>query len=165
MILSEHLPITTETLQQFRMVTAQDTDLQALMKIVLISWPNHKRDLPPEVQPYFNSRDELTIQDGLLFKNDRVIIPTRDVIQQIHSSHLGMESCLRRAREAYDWPLMNAEIKDTIAKCTICNTLKPEQCREPIRYHEVPDRPWCKVGTDLFTFNNQTIHHSCRQFF
>ena len=158
-VLSEHLPIATETIQQFRMVTAQDSDLQTLMRIVLIGWPNHKKDLPPEVQPYFSSRDELTIQDGLLFKNDRVIIPTslrRDVIQQIHSSHLGMEGCLRRAREAYYWPLMNAEIKDTIAKCTICNTPKPEQCQEPIRHHEIPDRPWSKVGTDLFMYNNQT---------
>ena len=34
--------------------------------------------------------------------------------------------------------------------------LKPEQCTEPIRHHELSDRPWSKVGTDLFTFNNQT---------
>ena len=51
---------------------------------------------------------------------------------------------------------MNAEIKDTIAKCTICNTFKPEQCREPVRPHELPDRPWSKVGTDLFVYNNPT---------
>ena len=51
---------------------------------------------------------------------------------------------------------MNAEIKDTITKCAICNTLKPEQCRELIKQHEVPDKPWSMVGTDLFMFNNQT---------
>ena len=157
--LSEHLPITSETLQQFRTVTAEDPNLQLLMKVVLAGWPDHKKAVPPEVHPYFNSRDELTMQDGLVFKSDRVIIPTnlrQDVIQQVHSSHLGVEGCLHRAREAFYWPLMNAEIKDAITKCTICNTLKPEQCREPIRQHEVPDRPWSKVGTDLFVFNNQT---------
>ena len=47
-------------------------------------------------------------------------------------------------------------MKDAISKCTICNTLKLEQCQEPLRPHEVPDRPWSKVGTDLFTFKNQT---------
>ena len=44
--------------------------------------------------------------------------------------------------------------------------LKPEQCTEPIRHHELSDRPWSKVGaesTDLFTFNNQTyVVRSCR---
>ena len=30
--------------------------------------------------------------------------------------------------------------------------LKPEQ---PNRRHEIPDRPWSKVGTDLFMYNNQ----------
>lgn len=78
------------------------------------------------------------------------------MIQQLHSSHLGMEGCLCGAREAFYWPLINAEIKDTIAKCTIYNTLKPEQCREPIRQHVIPDRPWSKMGTNLFMFNNQT---------
>ena len=53
------------------------------------------------------------------------------------------------------WPLMNAEIKDTITKCAICNTLKLEQYREPIKQQDVADRPWSKVGTDLFMFNNQ----------
>ena len=74
--LSEHLPITVETLQQFRTVTAKDPNLQLLMKVVLTGWPDHKKAVPPEVQPYFNSRDELTVQDGLVFKSDRVIIPT-----------------------------------------------------------------------------------------
>ena len=102
--LSEHLPITVETLQQFRIVTAKDPNLQLLMKVVLTGWPDHKKAVPPEVQPYFNSRDELTVQDGLIFKSDRVIIPTslrRDVIQQVHNSHLGVEGCLCRAREAF----------------------------------------------------------------
>ena len=159
MVLSQHLPFSVETLSQFRDETARDPSLQVLMRIVLMGWPEHKKDVPLETHPYFNSRDELSVQNGLLFKGERVIIPVnlrQDVIQQIHHSHLGIEGSLCRAREAFYWPLMNAEIKDAISKCTICNTLKLEQCQEPLRPHEVPDRPWSKVGTDLFTFKNQT---------
>ena len=50
---------------------------------------------------------------------------------------------------------MNAEIKDCISKCSVCNSLKLEQCHEPIRPHKLPDQPWSKVGTDLFTYNSQ----------
>ena len=124
-----------------------------------MGWPEHKKDVPLEAHPYFTSRDKLSVLNVLLFKGERVIIPVNlrpDVIQQIHHSYLGIEGSLHRAREAFYWPLMNAEMKDAISKCTICNTLKLEQCQEPLRPHEVPDRPWSKVGTDLFTFKNQT---------
>ena len=159
MVLSQYFPFSVETLSQFCDETARDPSLQVLMKIVLTGWLEHKRDVPSEADPYFNSRDELSVHNGLLFKSERVIIPVslrQDVIQQIHSSHLGIEGSLRRAREAFYWPLMNAEIKDAITKCTICNTLESEQCKEPLRPHELPDRLWSKVGTDLFTFSNQT---------
>ena len=77
------------------------------------------------------------------------------MIKKLHSSHLGIEGSRCRAREAFYWPLMNSEIQDCIAKSSVCNMIKPEQCREPLMSHEVPSRPCVKVGTDLFTFKNQ----------
>ena len=50
---------------------------------------------------------------------------------------------------------MNAELKDFILKCDICNSQKPEQPREPLMPHEIPSRPWQKVGTDLFQFDGR----------
>ena len=124
-----------------------------------MGWPDQKKLVSPEVQPYSKCREEMTIQNGLIFKCDRVVIPKglRPVmLKKLHSSHLGIEGSLRMAREAFYWPLMNGDVKDYITQCSICNTIKPEQCREPLRPHEVPNRPWEKVGTDLFTFNNQS---------
>jgi len=48
------------------------------------------------------------------------------MIKKLHCTHFGIEGSLRRAREAFYWPLMNAEIKDCIAKYSICNAVKPE---------------------------------------
>ena len=45
---------------------------------------------------------------------------------------------------------MNAKIRDFVT-----NTLKPEQCKEKLNPHELPIRPWSKVGTNLFTFNGK----------
>ena len=98
------------------------------------------------------------MQNGLIFKSDKVVVPTSlrdDMIKKLHSSHLGIEGSRCRASEAYYWPLMNSEIQDCITKCSVCNMIKPEQCREPLMSHKVPSRPWVKVGTDLFTFKNQ----------
>jgi len=95
------------------------------MQVVVTGWPKQKQKIPQEVQVYFTSRDEFSVQDGL-FKSDRVIVPTslrQRVIQKIHNSHMGFEGSLHRAREAYYWPLINAEIRDHIAQCSVYNTV------------------------------------------
>ena len=157
-VLVEHLPIPSESLNQLRDETAKDQSLQILMQVVLTGWPKHKHLAPLELQTYFSSRNELSVQDGLLFKGNRVVIPTslrQSIIQRIHSTHMDIEGSLRRAREAYYWPLMNAQLKDFISKCSVCNTIRPDQCREELMPHELPERPWSKVGTDLFTFGGK----------
>ena len=72
---------------------------------------------------------------------------------------MGIEGSLCRAREAYYWPLMHAQIKDFVTKCSICNTLRPKQCCEELNPHKLPTRPWSKVKTDLFTFNGKNYIH------
>ena len=44
---------------------------------------------------------------------------------------------------------------DRYDKCSLCQSVKPEQAREPLQPHPVPDRPWQQVATDLFTFENR----------
>ena len=99
--LTEHLAISRERLQLIRESTAKDPGLKVLMQVVQQGWPHSKSQVPVEAQPYFKSHDELSVQDGLLFKGQRVIIPAalrREMIRKLHSSHMGVESCLRRAR-------------------------------------------------------------------
>ena len=81
-------------------------------------WPTEKKDLPHQVAPYFPYRDELSVQDGLVFCGERVVIPTdlrQTLKERVHSSHLGIEGCLCRARECLFWPPnMNADLKEYI---------------------------------------------------
>ena len=91
-------------------------------------------------------QDELTLQDGLIFKANAVVIPKNlraDMKVRIHSSHLGTESCLRRARECIYWPGMSAEIKQYISACETCREFDTtSQPKESLMSHEVPSRPW-----------------------
>ena len=99
------------------------------------------------LKPYLQFKDELLAVDGLIFKGDRLVIPRMmraGMIKQIHQGHIGVDGCLRRAREVIYWPGMNAEVKDHVSKCDVCNAHRPEQCREKLQ------TPWAKVGTDLF---------------
>ena len=49
---------------------------------------------------------------------------------------------------------MNADLKEYISACSICRSHETSQQREILMPHDVPDRPWAKVGTDLFSIND-----------
>ena len=70
--------------------------------------------------------------------------------QKVNSPHMGIDSCLRRAREHIYWPGMSAEIKQQIEACERCGKFGMNQPKEPLMPHEVPSRPWEKVGADIF---------------
>ena len=77
------------------------------------------------------------------------------MLEEIHRLHIGMNGCLRRASELLFWPRINAEVTDFVSKCSICQSFAPEQCREDLQPHEMPSRPWSKVGADLFELGQQ----------
>ncbi|XP_051782584.1 uncharacterized protein K02A2.6-like [Erpetoichthys calabaricus] len=154
----QYLPISEERINVIRSETAKDDTLQTLIKTLREGWPTNRRDIPSKIDHYYSIQDELSIQDGIVFKGERVVIPDAlrsDTIQRVHSAHLGIEGCLRRARECLYWPGMNAQIKGYIEKCDLCRTLGVKQQKESLYPHELPERPWSKVGTDLFVFNNR----------
>ena len=78
-----------------------------------------------------------------------------DMLKEIHRSHRGIGGCLRRARELLYWPRINAEVKDYVSKCSVCQSYQPEQCREELQPHEMPSCPWSKVGADIFELGPQ----------
>ena len=77
------------------------------------------------------------------------------MLQKLHSSHIGIQGCLHRAREVLYWPDMNQAVEDYIAQSDTCNNYQSEQGKEPMICHEIPSRPWEKVAIDLFQLDNK----------
>ena len=151
-------PIPTERLDEIRTETSKDATLQNLKDVIINGWPQHKNKLPDCLQPYFNYRDELTIQDGIIVRSDKVVIPVSmrsEMKRKVHVGHLGINSCVRRARQLIYWPGMSAEIRAFVATCDTCATYSHRQPQESLSLHELPERPWEKVGTDIFTIHNR----------
>ena len=48
---------------------------------------------------------------------------------------------------------MNEDIERLVSACSVCNSCKPHQQREPLKMHNIPERPWPLVATDLFHWN------------
>ena len=144
-----------ERLQQIRDATATDQSLTILGEIILKGWPNQKDGVPMEALPYFNYRDELTIQDGIVYRGDRIVVPKAlrpDMKNRVHAGHLGINSCLRRARDLIYWPGMSAEIRQHVETCGTCATYASKQPQETSVITGIPDRPWKKVATDMLNW-------------
>lgn len=154
----DYLAISEPQLQEIKTETEKDSTLRSLKDVILRGWPDARNAVPANVQPYFNFRDELAVQDGIIFKGTRCIVPTAlrpKIKERLHRSHIGVQGCLRRAREVVYWPSMNQEITDYIEQCEVCNTFAAQQQKEPLIVHDVPQRPWQKIGCDIFTVNQK----------
>ena len=147
------IQISKDKADEWKRETDSDPVLSRLREVVLNGWPENRAELAPELREYWNFRDELCICDGLLMKGDRLITPSslrREMLGKIHSSHLGVEKCINRARETVYWPGVREQIKEKVAKCEICNKCRNCQIKEPLLPHPVPDRPWQVLAADLF---------------
>ena len=154
----QYLPVKDETLCQIQNLTQEDAILKTLASVIKQGWPESKLHLPPEVQDYFPFKEELTLQNGVIFKGDRVVIPFQmrtEIKRKLDSSHLEVQACQRRAREAFYWPGMYKEIEEYVSQCAVWNTYHQGQQREPMISHPVPSRPWQVLAVDLFELRGQ----------
>ena len=155
----ENMPVSDEKLSEIKEQTLHDTDLQELQQVIMRGWPNNKANLECKVQEYWDSRDELTVVDGIILKGDRIVIPKTlrtEMMTKLHLGHFGIEKTKRRARDILYWPGMNAQIMDMVSKCEICQRNKnPKQQKEPLINHQIPDGPWQNVAADLFHWNER----------
>lgn len=145
-------------LQKVAAATARDVALQEVIELIQKGWPEDKRKVSQAAKPYHSVRDELVVHNGVVFKGDRCVIPQSmraEVLRQLHSAHMGVESTLRRARETVYWPWISAEIRDLVTTCDTCQTHATRQQKESLMPHDPPKRPWEKVGVDLFTFSGR----------
>lgn len=152
------LPMSETKLEELIQCTKEDDIMQALINYTRQGWPETRSHVIVGARPYWNYKHEIHVNSDLVFRGNKVVIPSKmrkELLAKIHSAHLGMEKCKRRARDILYWPQINSEIEDLVSKCGICNKHKPQNTKEPLMPHEVPKRPWAKIGADLFEWNGK----------
>ena len=135
--------------------TNKDKELQSLKHYISTGWPAKRSQIPVFLHPYWNFRDELTIESGILMKNSKVLIPEtlkQKYLKQIHQGHQGIEACRSRAREFVFWVNINNDLKELVEKCDLCQSQQNSTTIVQKYVSEVPPHPWHMVGSDLFYF-------------
>ena len=161
------LALPADRIQQLKHGSTDDPVLQELRKLIWHGWPDSKSEVPDILHAYFDFRDELTAQEQLIFKGPAVVIPAalrKEMMAACHSTHIGVEGCIRRARESMFWPRMSTELKEYVAKCDVCMSYRAMPGKETLLSHEFVARPWAKVGADLCDFKGRTLLVVCDYF-
>ena len=136
--------ITTSKLQEIQRETAVDDTWQALQNDIHNRRPKDKKSLKPCVHPYFPFRDALVVEDGVVYRGNRCIIPhslRRFTLGRIRQAHIGIGGCVRRARDSVLWPIINVAIADYVGKCEVCRAYERRQPKETLLYHEISKLP------------------------
>ena len=118
----EDLSVSPARLKRLWEETAKDEELQILSHIICEGWPEtlaqaceYDRRRKQVIKLYWNSRDRLTTEDGLVYKGHRyLVIPVKErpgIVKSLHKSHIGVEGTLRRARDIVYWLWITAQLK------------------------------------------------------
>ena len=79
-----------EDVHELQRETASDPELQAVAKVISNGWPTLCKQAHPILHDYWNYWDELSIDNGILTKNQKIIIPKtlqQKYLDRIHSRH------------------------------------------------------------------------------
>lgn len=156
--ISKYLPMSERRLAQFKKETELDSDLQMVMKYIKEGWPKCYKKVDSSVKTYYKVKNDLHINNGLLFINEKIVVPhslRKDMLQLVHEAHFGIEKCKNRAREIFYWPGMANDIEQIVSNCQICEKFRNKNPKEPLMPHEIPNKPFAKIALDILQFGNQ----------
>jgi len=130
-------------------------DYQQFHHIITHGFPDHRSQLPEACRRFWNVREHLTIDDGLIVYGCRLLIPALMrpmVLANLHESHQGSVRTKDRARLSLYWPGIENDIDNVIQSCKRHQDSLPSNCKEPMVSKPKPSRPFQQIAIDFCSY-------------
>lgn len=124
------LPVSS---QEIATATKVDSILSRVFDFTLNGWPAHVTDT--DLQPFFDRRNELTLEQGVILWGMRVVVPEKlrtRLLLELHEEHLGMSRTKSLARRYLWWPYLDQDIEDMIERCSACASTRSTPKESPL---------------------------------
>ena len=145
------MPISAEDIRE---ATNNDPILNQVVKCLQNNkWPNNDRLL----KPYYDKRNELVLQNGIVMWGLRVIIPSKyrsDIISELHDQHPGIVRMKMLSRIHVWYPGIDVDIEKCGKSCHECQNHKTKPVKTFIHPWNWPTKPFDRVHVDFFTLYN-----------
>ena len=148
----------SEYLKIIRGATERDAIHSTFYRLTLNGWPENFRSVPCIAHHFWSYCDQLTVENRVLIKHDRVCIPPElqdRALCDLQDGHIGVEKMTHLAGSSVYWQGINSDIIDYVRWCTTCAKHKALQTVQPMLPRDVPEGPWQEIATNYFTHSNK----------
>ena len=162
----DYIAFTSAWIETLKETTCEDPVLSTVYQLVQHRWPKERRRVPNMAKYYWDFRDKLSTDEGLLLKGLSLIILAalrENYLQRLHEGHLSASKTILNARQHMFWLGIEADIKDYTRRCQVC-IKRSRPAREPLQPHEIPDGPWQKLDMDFFDLKGKCYILICDYF-
>ena len=146
--------------------TKEDPILGTVYQLTQQGWPHQRRHIPRMARVYWDFRDQLSTEEGLLLMGPRIVIPSclwEEYLQRLHQGHLSATKVQQNAHQHLYWPGLDADIADYTRRCQEC-IRRSQPPKEPLQAHKVPQEPWERIAMDYFYMNGRLYILICDYF-
>lgn len=98
-----------------------------------------------------SNETDYTLVDGILFRKDRVVIPTSlrsQILAEIHETHLGITKMKQLSRRYVYWPSIDRDIERLVRSCEACAQIRHNPPKVTIHPWDCPKENWERVHVD-----------------
>ena len=162
----DYIAFTKPWIEKLKDSTQRDPILATVYQLTQQGWLHQRRHVPCLVRRYWDFRDELSTDDGMLLKGPRLIIPgelQEEYLSCLHEGHLSASKVQENAKQHMYWTGIHADIEDYTKWCQEC-IKRSQVAKEPLQPHDIPEGPWRKLGIDYFAFDGNSYVLICDYF-
>lgn len=136
----ENLPMSPSYIDSLRQHLKEDSVCSKVMKMCHDEWPEFSL-CEGTLKRYWVECAFLTVQDGLLLKGTRLVIPAalrNDVSSKLHEGHQGVTKCKEGAQQSMWWSGLSQQLNELVLNSGMCIKERTHHT-EPLIPGDLPD--------------------------
>lgn len=109
--------------------------MSKVVVFVECNWPLEHKNLPDELQVYFDKRFELLFENGIVMWQNRIVVPQSlhfTVLFKLHEGHPGICAMKSLARFLVWWPKIDNDIDGVADRCQPCQVNHLKEPETPL---------------------------------
>ena len=135
-------PVRKEALQ---LAFEMNVEMHTLPDIIISGRPDDIKEVPHPPCPYWQHCESLTVEDGLVFHGEALIIPPSErenIFCTLHQSHQGITKTQLLTCSCVFWPGINKAMEEVVWQCKTCMRFQAQNAATSLTSTPTPSHPW-----------------------
>ncbi|XP_055585498.1 uncharacterized protein K02A2.6-like [Uranotaenia lowii] len=150
-ILQTSIDAVPVSFKALRDASSKCNTLKQVIRHINEGWPASSQLVSEPVKPFFQRRESLSVINGCVMFQERVVVPhtyRKRLLNQFHQGHPGVVRMKAVARSFVYWPGIDGEIEDFVKRCTHCAIAAKAPTKVKLESWPIPEKPWCRIHID-----------------